>query len=170
MEDASPVPRMTLEHVVTSGRRPAPDAVYPHPGARPPVRRRPARRAVAPERLQADVPGPHPPGGRLRRLRPVDLRVRGGRGAAQAPSPETVRKALIANLPDPGRLERRLNDALRAGTPARLGGRHRVAIDLTLLPYHGRPEHDEDELYRGQVKSGTTHFHAYATAYLVRRG
>ncbi|HLP72912.1 MAG TPA: transposase, partial [Bacteroidales bacterium] len=25
-------------------------------------------------------------------------------------------------------------------------------------------------LYRGQAKSGTTHFHAYATAYLVHRG
>jgi hypothetical protein len=26
------------------------------------------------------------------------------------------------------------------------------------------------EIYRGQAKSGTTHFHAYATAYIVRRG
>lgn len=91
-------------------------------------------------------------------------------GLRRAPSPETVRKALSANLPDLGRLERRLNAALRASTPARLGGRHRVAIDLTLIPYHGRPQHDEDELYRGQVKGGTTHFHAYATAYLIRKG
>jgi putative transposase len=91
-------------------------------------------------------------------------------GLARAPAPETVRKALLANLPDLGILERRLNDALRASTPARLGGRHRVAIDLTLIPYHGTHQHDEGELYRGQVKSGTTHFHAYATAYLVRHG
>jgi hypothetical protein len=49
-------------------------------------------------------------------------------------------------------------------------GRQRLALDLTLLPYHGQPYQDADELYRGQVKSGTTHFHAYATAYLIRRG
>src|SRR6516164_8655679 len=91
-------------------------------------------------------------------------------GLRRAPSPETVRKALLANLPDLGRLERRLNDALRASAPARLGGHHRVAVDLTLIPYHGRPQHDADELYRGQVKGGTTHFHAYATAYLIRKG
>src|SRR5438552_18142443 len=48
-------------------------------------------------------------------------------GLARAPAPETARKALLANLPDIGRLERRLNDALRASTPARLRGRHRVA-------------------------------------------
>ena len=48
--------------------------------------------------------------------------------------------------------------------------RQRLAIDLTLLPYHGRPAHDADELVRGQAKSGTTHFHAYATAYVVPRG
>ena len=91
-------------------------------------------------------------------------------GLRKAPSPETVRKALLANLPEPGRLEQRLNDALRASTPARLGGRHRVAVDLTLIPYHGTHQHDASELYRGQVKGGTTHFHAYATAYLIRRG
>jgi hypothetical protein len=91
-------------------------------------------------------------------------------GLRKAPAPETVRKALLANLPDLGRLERRLNDALRVSTPTRIGGHHRVAIDLTLIPYHGQPQHDADELYRGQVKGGTTHFHAYATAYLIRKG
>jgi putative transposase len=91
-------------------------------------------------------------------------------GLRRAPSPETVRKALLANLPGLDLLERRLNDALRAATPARLGKRQRLAIDLTLIPYHGAHHAAENELYRGQVKSGTTHFHAYATAYLIRRG
>jgi hypothetical protein len=91
-------------------------------------------------------------------------------GLRKAPSPETARKALLANLPTIDVLERRLNDALRATTPTRLGRRQRLAIDLTLIPYHGTHHTDENELYRGQVKSGTTHFHAYATAYLIRHG
>src|SRR5712671_692404 len=45
-----------------------------------------------------------------------------------------------------------------------------LAIDLTLIPYHGEPFRDLNEIYRGQAKSGTSHFHAYATAYVVRKG
>ena len=89
---------------------------------------------------------------------------------AKGPSPETVRKALHANLPAIALLERRLNNALRATTPRRLGIRQRLAIDLTLIPYHGTHDQHENELYRSQAKSGTTHFHAYATAYLIRHG
>lgn len=91
-------------------------------------------------------------------------------GLRRAPSAETLRKALLANLSDLATVERRFNDALRATTPRRLGRRQRLSIDLTLIPYHGQPCWDADELYRGQVKSGTTHFHAYATASLVRHG
>jgi hypothetical protein len=46
----------------------------------------------------------------------------------------------------------------------------RVAIDLTLVPYPSQPHQRLEEIYRSQAKSGTTHFHAYATAYIVRRG
>jgi DDE family transposase len=91
-------------------------------------------------------------------------------GLRRAPSTETVRQALLANLPDLPLLEQRVNKTLRASCPRRLGRRHRLAIDLTLLPYHGQPFHEANELYRGQAKSGTTHFHAYATAYLIQRG
>jgi putative transposase len=45
-----------------------------------------------------------------------------------------------------------------------------VAIDLTLIPYHGQPARDEKEIYRSEPKSGTTHFHAYATAVVVHKG
>jgi hypothetical protein len=48
--------------------------------------------------------------------------------------------------------------------------RQPLAIDLTLIPYHGQPLHHVSEIYRSQAKSGTTHFHAYATAYVIRRG
>ena len=45
-----------------------------------------------------------------------------------------------------------------------------VAIDLTLIPYHGQPHRNIDEIYRSQPKSDTSHFHAYATCYVVRNG
>ena len=45
-----------------------------------------------------------------------------------------------------------------------------VAIDLTLIPYHGKPALDKKEIFRGEPKSGTTHFHAYATAVVVHKG
>jgi Transposase DDE domain len=93
----------------------------------------------------------------------------------RGPSPETARKALHANLPDLPQLEQRLNCALAAciSRPLRRHLRNsnrKLAIDLHLKPYHGKHQTDADELLRGQPKSGTTHFHAYATAYLVLRG
>ncbi|MCP5038942.1 MAG: transposase [Rhodobacteraceae bacterium] len=45
-----------------------------------------------------------------------------------------------------------------------------MAIDLNLRPYYGQPQCRPEELYRGQAKSGTTHFHAYATAYIIKNG
>lgn len=87
-----------------------------------------------------------------------------------APSPETLRKALRDNTPEIPVLETRINRALRATTPAHVGPGPHVAIDLTLTPYHGTHHTHENELYRSQAKSGTTHFHAYATAYLIRHG
>ena len=92
-----------------------------------------------------------------------------------APSHETIRKALHANLPDLPTLERRLNKTLgytfsRSLRRCFRRRRQRIAIDLHLRPYHGQPSQDPDEIVRGQAKSGTTHFHAYATAYLVLQG
>jgi hypothetical protein len=90
---------------------------------------------------------------------------------AAAPAAETLRKALLASLPRQDELEDCLNDALAAHLPRRLRRRkQRLAIDLTLVPYHGRYQCDPREIVRGQAKSGTTHFHAYATVYLVFRG
>ncbi len=89
----------------------------------------------------------------------------------QAPSDETARKALGATLPDYAELQRRLNAALAGHLPKALRRRlQRLAIDLPLIPYHGKPFRDAREIYRGQAKSGTSHFHAYATAYVVRHG
>jgi hypothetical protein len=88
-----------------------------------------------------------------------------------APAAETLRKALLASLPSLHELEDRSNDALAAHLPRRLRRRkQRLALDLTLMPYHGRYHLDPKEIVRGQAKSGTTHFHAYATVYLIFRG
>ena len=87
------------------------------------------------------------------------------------PSAETIRQALAAALPERAELERRLNRALAADLPRSLvGTRQPLACDLTLRPYHGRPFAHADEVYRSRAKSGTSHFHAYATVYLVCRG
>ncbi len=88
-----------------------------------------------------------------------------------APSDETARKALLATLPDYATLQRQLNAALAGYLPKTLRKHlQRLAIDLTLIPYHGKPFRDPSEIYRSQAKDGTSHFHAYATAYVVRHG
>jgi len=90
---------------------------------------------------------------------------------ANAPSDSAAHDALLAGLPVFAELQRRLNRALQGDLPHALRRRRQpLAIDLTLIPYHGRHLHHPDEIYRSQAKSGTTHFHAYATAYVVRTG
>src|SRR5882724_12418408 len=90
---------------------------------------------------------------------------------AQTPSDETVRQALLATLPDYAELQRRVNRALQGDLPKALRRRRqRLAIDVTLITYHGQPFAQAQEIYRGQAKSGTSHFHAYATAYVIRKG
>jgi hypothetical protein len=87
------------------------------------------------------------------------------------PAEETVRKAMYASLPDYAELQRQLNRALAGRIPKSLRRRRqRLAIDLTLIPYHGEPFRDRKEVYRSQAKSGTSYFHAYASAYVVLRG
>lgn len=88
-----------------------------------------------------------------------------------APSDSAAHDALLATLPDYAELQRRLNRALQGDLPHALRRRRQpMAIDLVLIPYHGQPLHHDDEIYRSQAKSGTSHFHAYATAYVIRKG
>jgi Transposase DDE domain len=88
-----------------------------------------------------------------------------------APSDSAAHDALLAGLPDFAELQRRLNRALQGDLPKALRRRSQpVAIDLVLIPYHGQHLHEAKEIYRSQPKSGTSHFHAYATAYVVRHG
>jgi hypothetical protein len=90
---------------------------------------------------------------------------------ALAPSRETVRQAVLRDLPARDELLRRLNRALSCEVPRYLRKcPQQVAMDLVLIPYHGQPMLDAAEVYRSQAKSGTSHFHAYATAYVNYRG
>jgi putative transposase len=89
----------------------------------------------------------------------------------RAPSDTAVHDALLATLPDTHELQRRVNRALQGDLPRALRRRRQpLAIDLHLVPYHGLPLHDVAEVYRSQAKSGTCSSHAYATAYVIRKG
>src|SRR5262245_35299473 len=90
---------------------------------------------------------------------------------ATAPCRETIRQATLRALKSKDELLRRLNRALTAEVPRVLRRRpQQVAIDLVLVPYHGEPMLDLKEVYRSCAKCGTSHFHAYATAYVNYRG
>lgn len=88
-----------------------------------------------------------------------------------APSDETLRRALLATLPPVEELEQRINGALGDRLPKSFFRRgKRISVDITEIPYHGQPQRDPRETRRSQPKSGTTHFHAYATAYVTHHG
>jgi len=91
---------------------------------------------------------------------------------AGAPNGNTVLGQVHAALPQAlnqlWRLEAQLNRVLLLNVPARLlRVRCDLAIDLVLVPYHGEPAKDPEEVKRGVAREGTTHFHCYATAYMV---
>lgn len=73
---------------------------------------------------------------------------------------------------DVGALEDAVNAAFHARLPRGLGRRrHRLAIDLNLLPYYGMPTAEEAPyIYRSQAHAGTCSFYAYATCYVICRG
>ena len=91
----------------------------------------------------------------------------------EGPSANTVRTALRGVLPaDEGttELEGRLNEMLVSHLPKKvLTQKLPCAADLVYIPYHGRHEEDDEAIRRGMAKSGTTHFHCYATLYTVKR-
>src|SRR5262245_57521924 len=88
-----------------------------------------------------------------------------------APSDSACHDALLATLPELAELQRRVNRALQGDLPRCLRRRRQpLAIDLHLVPCHGQPLRDEKEVYRGAAHDGTSHFHAYATCYVIRKG
>jgi len=87
-----------------------------------------------------------------------------------APSGNRLREVLLPALPTLPELQRQLNRVLRQQLHPALFKKKRpfqFAIDLTLIPYHGQAQTEADEVLRGEAKSGTTHFHGYATLSIV---
>ena len=89
-----------------------------------------------------------------------------------APCDEAVRKALRACLPkDMAKLEADLQKSLSKGLDRSFFRKSwNIAIDLHLEPYYGEPLKNNKELYRSRSQSGTSTFHAYATACVVEHG
>ena len=92
---------------------------------------------------------------------------------ADAPAPSTVRSHIrkgLVNMMALGTLEDSLNQALISHLPPSIHGKwHKIAMDLTHIPYYGEAAVNSSELCRGKAKSGTTHFHCYATAYVIKK-
>jgi hypothetical protein len=92
------------------------------------------------------------------------------RGLEGTPSSNGIRYHL-EKLDDMNSLEQQLNAALQSRIPPKLRNRsHRLAIDLHLIPYYGKPTDIEaNYVYRSIARAGTTRFFAYATVYAICR-
>jgi len=90
----------------------------------------------------------------------------------RGPSANTVRNHLNDGLLFPRDLqllEAELSALMVIHLPARIVGYpRRIAIDLVFLPYYGEPARDPNEIRRSGAKRGTTRFHCYATAYVIK--
>ena len=89
----------------------------------------------------------------------------------EAPSGNRLREGLVDALPDRIGMQRILNRMFRQQRHPSIWKCKRdfnIAMDLTLIPYHGKPYADKKEIVCGMPKSGTTHFHGYATVSIVR--
>lgn len=87
-----------------------------------------------------------------------------------APSGNRLREVLVEALSDRACMQCALNRIFHQQLhPSLLKGKrdYSIAIDLTLIPYHGQPYEDKKEIVRSAPKSGTTHFHGYATVSIV---
>ena len=85
------------------------------------------------------------------------------------PSANDIRHHL-SKFDDMHALEKQLNQALQSRLPQDIiNHRHRLAIDLHLIPYYGKPtDQNAPYIYRSAAKAGTTYFFAYATIYVIR--
>ncbi len=93
------------------------------------------------------------------------------RNLAAAPDDNTVAAAILKTLPEYTRLQKLINETLAGQLPKGLfKNPKRLAVDLVLIPYHGKHCYNINEIYRSQPKSGTSHFHAYATVCLLHKG
>src|SRR3954454_15497796 len=179
--DARPLRRMTFGHRVITGGSHAPTPSYPQPRPGPPPRRRapPGRPEV--QGLQEEDLGPGPLVAVARRRRTDHLAVRRLRATRRRP----LRRDRAQGAPGhAARLRRAAAPAqCRAGRAPARGPAHAAPAaghrpDPAPLPRPtaprppppARPSGALDEISRGQAKDGPSHFHASATAYVVRHG
>lgn len=88
----------------------------------------------------------------------------------KAPKAPAIRFHLRKKL-DIVQIEQMANEILqRLARPILSGKCLEFAIDIHYIPYHGKPKKDDAEIVRSKAKSGTTHFHAYATLYVIVLG
>ena len=125
------------------------------------------------ETLPVDMQGKHPPKTLYQILLWAASRHDSVNHAAEvleeAPSANDIRYHL-SKFDEIPVLETQLNQALQSRLPKDIiNHRHRLAIDLHLIPYYGKPtEQNAPYLYRSAAKAGTTTFFAYATIYVIR--
>src|SRR5579871_1717181 len=169
--DTGSLPIMTYRVLVITGGSHAPEEFYPHRPPGPPLRRRdpsgpsptPGPWTEVPRRPAADPA--------VLRRRPHHLAL----GRLQVPARCPLRRG---GPPGPDRHLARLR---RVAAPAqRRPGRRPAPAPASPAAAPGRrpgpgplpwqPLRDPDEIYRSAAKSGTSHFHAYATLYVIHRG
>ena len=168
--NATSIPRMPLVKRTIPGRRVASHGLYHYARFR-----QPARLGVAPRPLEAARLQPH----LLRPRRASVLFCACSRlcsltaacfGLNGAPSPKRFAKPPFVTCPHATNCSAASTAPCPSTCPALRRREQQVSIDLVLIPYHGEPMQNIREIYRSQAKSGTTHFHAYATAYVNYRG
>ncbi len=93
------------------------------------------------------------------------------REGQDAPSDNIVREKLAEQGWDDSVIEIACTEILaQSALQCAWKGRFPVAIDLHEEPFYGKlPEDDPDVIRRGEAKAGTTSFHTFATAYVIRQ-
>ena len=90
-----------------------------------------------------------------------------------APCPNTVRNAIHTLLGDEeamATVQNTANTMLVNRLPKKLlKGKLPAAIDITEIAYHGQHDEEDEWVRRSRAKQGTSHFHMYATLYVVKR-
>jgi hypothetical protein len=93
------------------------------------------------------------------------------REGQDAPSDNTLREKLDEQGWDDSGIESASNDILAQSVrQCTWQGHFQVVIDLHEEPFYGDvPKDDPEVIRRGQAKAGTTSFHTFATAYVIRQ-
>ena len=93
------------------------------------------------------------------------------RESKDGPSDNTLREQLDVQKWSDKQIEEACNEIFaKSCVGCKWRGSYEVAIDLHEEPFYGKPpEDDSDIIRRGEAKAGTTWFHVFATAYVIRK-